>query len=160
MSTKSRITSWFRQMSSALETAKNIESSLDNLKGQLHVANAIENAKQIAAIQTELDRLGRDGEKINQMLLQRVKASDLEAVATRLADLAIRLENSDQFFEAWRRRLAQYEHLATLDSFAEEESEGITRQKMTELVEDAKQQYEVCLKNADDLIPNTVIALI
>ena len=159
---KARIVSWTRKVASVRNTLNNIDEGIDNLKGQLHVASAVENTKQTAAIQTELDRLERDRTKIADSLLSLVNTGEVEGVDTRLTDVSVRMETVDQLFELWRRRLAQYEHCATLDLFVEDDTveEGITRTKMTELVEDAKKQYETALQNADNLVPNKAVLIL
>lgn len=157
---KERIVSWLRQVATMQAMVNSVNENLDQLKGNLHMANAVENAKHKAAIQTDIERFQRDKERMEGELLHRVNTTDLEGVNTRISDLQIRLELVDQLHEQWRRRLAQYEFLRSTNGFAEDDSSGgVTMKRMNELIDEAKAQYEAALANADALIPNKSVLI-
>ena len=158
--TKSRVLSWMRQISTMSKLVTGVDENIDELKGNLYLSSAVENARHMATIQTELDRLTRDREKMVTELLSRVNTTDLEGVTTRLTDMQLRLETSDRLFVEWRKLLAYYEHLTNSDGFVSEGEQGMTRETLNEAIENAKQGYELALKSAEDLVPNRSVLVL
>lgn len=157
--TRERISSWVKQITSMLETINTVNSNLDQLAGNLHIASAVENDKHQAAIQTEIARFSRDRDKMLAELCQRTNRNDLDGVNTLLLDINIRLEMADNLFREWRGRLAQLELLISTGELKTNEEEGPTAKQMNEIIDTARTHYEAALKNADQLIPNKAVLI-
>lgn len=158
--TQERIQSWLRQTSTMHGVVNAMNQNIDELKGNLHIASAVENAKHEANLQTELDRVQRDRDRMLAELLHRVNTSDLEGVTARLVDIEARLALAEQAFVEWRKRLAQHEHYLTCGLYVSEDSaEGAKASMMNQLLENVEQQYRAALANADLLVPNKAVLI-
>lgn len=157
--TRESILSWVRQLRTMQETINTVNTNIDQLKGSLHIAEAVDNDKQKAAIQTDLSRFTRDRDKMLTELCQRANRTDYEGVDTLLTDITIRLELVDTLFDQWRRRLAQLEFLISTNALVENPEEGPTAHQLNAAIDEAKMQYEAALTNADQLIPNKAVLI-
>jgi len=159
--TKEQIESWYRQINHSYNIVNQLSETIDNLISAHHGQTAVGNIKQVADISTELDRLRRDREKVLANLLERCNTTDLAGVETRLADLTVRLELIEKTFMEWRRRLAVYEHIASRDAFkSEEHPNNPSREEFTAMLDDSKNQFEIALRGAADLVPNKAIIIV
>lgn len=168
------IRAWAARSQAMYMIIAELEGNIEMLKANRDLTDSTENRKQSLAIQTELDRLTRDFDRMVAAFLVRMNARDRDHAYEKLTDMSVRMEALEKFYKAYRERVATFDFIAAIDGFAkpvvakepaegsEEESEldfenmgKPDRAEVWEMVEESKANYEAQLALTDAIIPNT-----
>lgn len=169
------IRTWVARSQAMFMLLTEMEGQMELLKANRDLTDSTENRKQSLAIQTELDRMTRDFDKMVATFLVRMDARDRDHAYEKLIDLNVRLDMLDKFFKTYRERVATYDFIDKIDGFAtpmseQEMEEGSEedlkadfenlgkpeRADVYEMLQEAKENYEAQLALTDVIIPNKV----
>lgn len=145
---------------------------IEQLKAHKELSDSTENRKQSLAIQTDIDRMVKDYDKMCVSYLTRLNSRDMEAAEQFMTDMSIHLSNGDKLYRIWRERATTYEFIESIkgfdalppeqpdedDSFLDEMGPP-GRAKFLEMVDEAKKHFEAQISLADQMIPNKATIL-
>lgn len=163
--TLARVRSWVKQVSTMLAVLNNISEQIDELKAHRELSNSPENKKQLVAIDSDMERAGRDYGRMEKALLEKLNVANYERALEVVTDVNIRLKIAEGLFETWRKQVAALDFMSAAEKLVEkdgEDSEGsdkLPREEMNKAVEDAKSAYEIQLELVNQYIPDKVVLL-
>ena len=169
------IRAWAARSQAMYMIIAELEGNIEMLKANRDLTDSTENRKQSLAIQTELDRLTRDFDRMVAAFLVRMNARDRDHAYEKLTDMSVRMEALEKFYKAYRERVATYDFISAIDGFAKPvatkepvEGEELNdeeldftqmgkpdRSEVWAMVEESKANYEAQLALTDAIIPNT-----
>lgn len=145
--------SWLNQVSSILNLVMESQGNLDRSIGNLSVASDMGNAKQQAAIQTNIEVLREQGRQISSTLYTRLGVTTLEEALVLVEDAKARLEKANQTFAEWRKILAAAEFLKARNQIVEEGQQGITQAQIDETIKGHEEDYFAALQLLEKSMP-------
>lgn len=150
--------SWLQQSSAILNNVMQNRQQLDQHIGSLVVANDLGNAKQQAQIQTNIEQLREQNNKLESIIYKRTGKNTLEDAIALIEDIRIRLEQANNAFGQWRKTVVSADYLRFRGEVITEEAktggaQGATEAQLTDAISNIEAEYVGAVDFLEAAIP-------
>lgn len=158
--TRGQVWAWFRESKAMWGMVVKFREQIEQMQASIPLVEASGNSDQYMKVSRELAQAQQQYNAMESKVLERWNTSNLDSVEQASLDLELRLENVNETFAQWRKRLQQLEFYAATDQFDESGAEGTTSRADAEtIVTHFRTEYEAALELAEQCIPNKAVVL-
>lgn len=158
--TRGQVWAWFRESKAMWGMLTKFKEQIEQMQASLPLIEASGSSDQYMKVSRELAQAQQQYNAMESKVLERWNVSNLDSVEQASIDFELRLENMNETFTQWRKRLQQLEFYVATDQFDDSGAEGATSRADAEaVIAHFRTEYETALELVEQCVPNKAVVL-